>query len=577
VAARLTAFLVAGIVGITFVAGLIVGAQRDDDSGPVDLIVYNGRVFTGEARGALAEALAVRGNRIIHVGSNREIKRLRRRQTTVIDAHGGAVLPGFNDAHAHVISGGLAMDRAALSDATTPAAMQAKARAFAEQDPEREWVPGERWDHWLFPGARPTKHLLDAALPDRPVDLTAYQGHSGWADTRALELAGRSGETPSPLQGPMVRGRQTGEPTGMLGDAAMAPVSPALPLAAKEDRLRALRAAVLEAHRVGVTSVQDAGVSADDLALLAEARERGDLTVRVYATLSAGPGLTDAELEALEEIRARYPDDPVLKAGAVKLMADGVVETHTATTLEEHASEEASGPPRFTTEELRRVVTLLDQRGWQVIVHAIGDAALRMALDAFEQATASNPAPARGRRHRIEHVDIVDPDDIPRFASAGVIASMQPFRAGRDPGLRDVWSENLGPGRAARGWALASLQRGGARVVFGSDWPAVALDPRLGIHAAIMHATPEGEMAADPQPEERIGLPEALEAYTAQGAYASFDELRKGRLAPDMLADIVILSADIFTVPPDELLDVEVTTTIFDGKVVYERAAASTD
>jgi predicted amidohydrolase YtcJ len=570
-AARLTAYAVAFIVGVTVIAGLIVGAQREDD-GPVDLIVINGKVYAGDGGVDLAEAVAVRGNKVVRVGSNREIQRLKRAQTTVIDAKGGAVVPGFNDAHAHLISGGLSLDQVSLGDAATLDDIKDTIRVWSEAHPERAWITGRGWSYQPFAGAMPTRQLLDTLVPDRPAYLIAYDGHTGWANTQALKLAGITRRTKAPANGVIVKDPRTGEPTGALKEAAMSLMNGAAPTPTDEDRLAALRAGIDEAHRLGITSVHDAGGSADDLELLDRLRKRGQLTLRIYQSLRADATLTDAGLEALEQLRTRFADDPLLKIGAVKLIADGVIESHTAAMLEPYANRATiTGDARFTPEQLNRVVAMLDQRGWQVMTHAIGDAAVRMTLDAYQQAATVNPAPARGRRHRIEHIETIDPADVPRFGKLGVIASMQPLHATPSPAPGDVWSANLGEERAARGWLWAAIAKSGGRLAFGSDWPVMTLDPLKGLFVAVTRTTPEGLPAGGWIPSQRLPLQKAIDAYTRDGAWASFDEQRKGTLTRDMLADIVVLADDVFSGPASRLTTTEVAVTIADGKVVYRR------
>lgn len=571
-AARLTAYLVVAIVTATVIAGLIVGAQRDEADGPVDLIVVNGRVFTADGRGTMAEALAVRGNQVLAVGSNREIKRLRRRATRVVDAHGGTVLPGFNDAHLHLLGGGLALDRVDLLGATTLPEIERKIREFAAANPDRPWVLGRGWYYQPFPGGLPTRQLLDALVPDRPAHMVAYDGHTAWVNSKALALAGITRRTPNPPNGVIVKDPRTGEPTGVLKEAAQRLVEKVLPEPTRADRLRALRAAVGAAHRAGVTSVQNASGSAQEFELYDELRRAGELKLRIYSALSAGGPVDEMRAAELDAIRARYPDDVLFKTGAVKLMIDGVIEAHTAAMLAPYANRPAAaGAPMMTPEELDRTVALLDARGWQIMIHAIGDRGIRLALDAYERAARVNPPPARGRRHRIEHIETVDPADLPRFGRLGVIASMQPFHGSPSENQIAVWTANIGPERASRGWAYRSIAEAGGRLAFGSDWPVVRLDPRFGLHMAVTRTTPSGTPDGGWFATEALPLARALEAYTSGAAFASFDEHRKGTLAPGMLADIVIFSADLFSLPPGRLLDAVVTATIFDGKVVYER------
>ena len=574
-AARLTAYLVACIVGVTLIAGLIVGAQRADDDG-VDLIVINGKVYAGDGAADLAEAVAIRGNQVVRVGSNREIERLRRAQTTIIDARGGAVVPGFNDAHAHFISGGLSLDQVNLLEATTLDEIKDTIRIWSEVHPERTWITGRGWYYQPFAGTLPTRQLLDTLVPDRPAYLVAYDGHTGWANSKALKLAGITRHTKNPPNGVIVKDPRTGEPSGVLKEAAMA-LMKASPQPTTEDQVAAIRAGLVEAHRVGITSVTNAGGTAADLELYDGLRKRGELTLRVYQALSVNGPINEAELAQLAAVRERFADDPLLKTGAVKLVADGVIESHTAAMLEPYDNKPGStGDPRFTAEQLNRTVALLDREGWQVMTHAIGDAAVRMTLDAYEAAAKANSAPTRGRRHRVEHIETIDPADIPRFGKLGVIASMEPVHATPSPTPGDVWSTNIGAERAARGWLWASIVKAGGRLAFGSDWPVMTLDPLMGLQVAVNRTTVEGLPKGGWLPAERLPLRKAIDAYTSDAAWASYDEQRKGVLARDMLADLVVLSADIFDGPTTRLTEAQVMVTIVDGKIVYRREPVDT-
>jgi predicted amidohydrolase YtcJ len=574
-ASRLTAYIVVTIVAGTLIAGLIVGAQRDDD-GPIDLIILNAKVYTGD-HDTFAEALAIRGNTILRVGGNREIKRLRRAQTTVLDAHGGAVLPGFNDSHVHFLGGGLSLEQVDLLDAVTLDQIQEKIRGFAAVHPDQPWVRGRGWYYATFPGGLPTRQQLDAIVADRPAYMTCYDGHTAWVNTKALQLAGITRRTPNPKNGIVVKEPKTGEPTGVLKEAAQGLMDKVLPQPTRDDKLRAIRAGIIEAHRFGVTSVQNASGTPDEFELYDEIRRAGDLTLRVYSALSIRPGFTEADADRFEPVRKLFADDPLFKAGAVKLVSDGVIEAHTAAMLAPYANRPTTGNPNYAADELNRIVAMMDRRGWQIMVHAIGDGAIRMALDAYTRAAAANPAPPRGRRHRIEHIESVDTADIPRFGKLGVIASQQPFHGNPSANQIDVWAGNIGPDRASRAWAWKSIRDAGGRLAFGSDWPVVTMDPRVGVNMAVNRTTPDGKPEGGWLPEQKLALADVIDAYTSGAAYASFDEQRKGTLARGMLADIVIMSNDIFTAPLERLLDAAVAVTIFDGKVVFTREGASTN
>jgi hypothetical protein len=335
--------------------------------------------------------------------------------------------------------------------------------------------------------------------------------------------------------------------------------------------MRAIRRASEEASRLGITSIHEAGTGEAALELFEEVRKAGGLNVRVYAALSARDDMTEADADAFDALRLKYAANPRIRVGAIKVMADGVIEAHTAAMLAPYANKPDAGHANYTPQELQRLVTMMDRRGWQVMTHAIGDGAVRMTLDAYEAAAKANPEPAAGRRHRVEHAETIDPADFPRFTRQNTIVSYMPFHANPTPAQLTVWTANIGPDRASRGWIARTLLDAGARLTFGSDWPVVSLDPRLEIQMAVNRTTAAGEPAGGWLPAQKISLDEAIEGLTGWAAYASFEDDRKGRLAPGHLADIVILAGDIFSMPPARLLDAVVSTTVFDGQVVYER------
>jgi hypothetical protein len=565
-AARLTTFVVVAIVAATLIAGLIVGAQRDDSAGPVDLIVHNAHVYTADGDGTMADAVAIRGNQILRVGAERDVLRLQRPQTVMIDARGGAVLPGFNDAHLHLIEGGLALDKVSLLGTTTVAGIQQQISDWAGANPDALWVTGRGWRYETFPGGLPTKAVLDTLVSDRPACLLSYDGRTAWVNSAALKLAHISSRTPHPANGVVVKDPKTGEPTGVLRENAIGLVANLVPRPTQEERARALRAAIAEAHRNGITSVQNAGGSLEDLKLFAEARRSGDLNLRIYSALTLGRGFGENERTALLQAARQYPDDPLLKTGAAKLVLDGAVTTHTAAMLGPYGGSDAPAEPLIDADDLNRMVRLIDAEGWQVMAHAAGDLAVRMALNAFEHAARSNPAPDHGRRHRVEHAETIAADDVDRFGRLGVIASMQPAMANPESAAFESWSRSVGTERASQGWPYRQITGAGGRLAFGSDWPAAELDPMLALESAITPVAIDGADA----PARRIPLLAAIDAYTSGAAWASFDEQRKGTLAAGMLADLVILSNDIFD-ESASLARARVEITIFDGQIVYRR------
>jgi len=574
-AARLTTYVVVGIVAATLIAGLIVGAQRDDSNGPVDLIVYNAKVYTSDGSGTMAEAVAVRGNQILRVGSTREIMRLRRPQTVAIDAQGGAVLPGFNDSNVRFIDGGLSLREVDLTGADSLVEISDRVSGWAASNPGRPWILGRGWTPAAFPASGPTRQALDAAVADRPAYIVSADGRSAWLNTKAMHLAGISRRTPAPPGGVIVKDARRGEPTGVLRDAAMTLASRLIPRPDRDAREEALRAAIEEAHRHGITSVRDASGRADDFLLYDAARTAGELNVRVYAPAIVD-GVPEIEsLKRLDALAARYPDDPLFKFGGAEISIDGPVEAaQAALLLPYQKNPDDDGPDDVDVDALNRFVRLLDARGWQVSLDAFGDRAVHMALDALEHASRSNPKPERGRRHRVDGVELVDAADVARFAHLDAVASVT-LRSPTDD-LMETWSQLAGAERASRAWPAASLASARAKITLGTGWPAAALDPIEAIHAAVTRTTPDGLPEGGWSPAERITLKRAIDAFTSVPAHASFDEQRKGALKKGMLADIVVLSRDIFSATESELARTTVAVTIFDGKIVYRRESRAT-
>ena len=578
-AARLTTYVVVGIVAATLIAGLIVGAQRDDSDGPVDLIVFNAKVYTADTESSTAEAVAIRGNQILRVGSNREINRLRRPQTVLVDALGATVLPGFNDANVQFIAGGLGLDAIDLVEAVDAAEIQARIRTWADANPDRPWIVGRGWSAESFQGGGPTRVLLDAAAPNRPAYLLSNDGRAAWVNTKALRLAGITRKTTSPRGGVIVKDARTGEPTGVLKGAAVALAGRHVPRPTHDERARALRAAIVEAHRNGITSVQDAAAGAEDLALYEEVRRAGDLNVRVYASMALDGAPTEQAIEQLDAVSSRYPDDPLFKAGGVRIALDGPIESCEAAMLEPCVStpDAPAGDTALSADDLNRTARLLDARGWQITTTATGDRAARMALDAYEHAVRSNPRPPRERRHRLDHPAFIADADLPRLSRLNVIASFEPLQAAPVQARLDALARSVGSERSSRAWPYASIAAVARPLAFGTGWPAAPLNPMAAIHVAVNRTTVEGLPEGGWNPAERLPLTRTIDAFTTGPAHASFDEQRKGSLKVGMLADLVVLSADIFDAPPSRLASATVAVTIFDGKIVYRRSARSTN
>ncbi len=540
-----------------------------DAAEAADLLILNGRVFTADAAGTTAEAVAVRGNTILRVGTTAEISALRGANTRVIDAQGGSIIPGMNDAHVHFIAGAFSQEQLDLGGLDTLGEVQAAIRQFAAAHPGTGWLQGRGWLYTPFTNRSPTRAQLDAVVSDRPVVMQCYDGHSIWVNSRALQLAGITRDTPDPPNGVIVRDPKTGEPTGHLKESAARLINKVIPPRTDADRRAAIRTASAYANSLGVTSIQNPGATPEEMAVFEAARRDGDLTVRAYVAFWGSAQTTEADADTFVEAWKRLGDDPTLRAGFVKLAVDGVIESRTAAMLAPYTNGSDTGIPNFTADELNRVVEMLDKRGLQITIHAIGDRGIRMSLDAFERAAKINPAPARGRRHRIEHIEAVSEADIARFGALGVIASQQPMHVA----LGDMnqktphgpWPDNVGPERYARAWAWRRIMAGGGRVAFGSDWPVATLNPGAGIWLATTRVTLPGGV------EQAMPMADVIRGYTSWAAYASFDEQRKGTLAPGMLADIAVLTSDVFAQPPQGPDDIRVAATIFDGRVVYTK------
>ncbi len=539
---------------------------------PADLVLFNGSVFPADGTGDFHEALAIRGATIAAVGTNEEIDRLRGPQTEVIDAAGRAIVPGFNDNHVHLMAGGRSLELADLQRAGTLEEVQRRIRAFAEAQPERPWVQGSGWSYNAFPDRLPTRQQLDAVVPDRPAVMVAFDYHTSWVNSRALELAGIDRNTPDPVGGEIVRD-PFGEPTGVLKEGpAMSLINRVLAPRANEDDQRSLQAAIAEAHRFGVTSITEASGSRQGLALLEEARRTGQLALRVHYALRVNPGFSEEDLEAFDAVWRQQPDTPALRTGIAKLMLDGVASTYTAVMLEPYADRPTTGSPFFSKEEFERIVEMLDRRGWQMMIHTLGDGAVRMALDALEQAAALNPEPERGRRHRLEHVSYVDPTDTKRFGELGVIFARQGGGGFTPPDPAPpsgAGSSNVGLQRwAERGGLVKTVFDSGGIVTLGSDWPIAPFNP-MGRVTNVVRQPPRPGGA-----DQRLPMTAAIEAYTRWSAYASFQESRVGTLQPGMLADVVMLATDVFSRPPTTPEDVAVALTVFDGQIVYRGPSA---
>jgi predicted amidohydrolase YtcJ len=575
---RLSAWI-AGFLLALIVSWRATSPPRATAGGPAELVVKNARIWTADPGRPWAETLAVREGRFTFVGAAAEEEGITGPKTRVVDAGGRLILPGFNDSHVHLVSGALSLELVDLIEDQTVGAVQARIKAFAAAHPEAPWVRGRGWLYGSFPSGLPTKEQLDAAVPDRPAYMECYDGHSGWANSKALALAGITKDTKDPKDGVIVRDPGTGEPTGALKERATDLVASKIPEPDAEGRYALFLRALRRLNAQGITSVQDAGTLGSSPTdpeltkadLFGRALREGQLTVRIAAAVGMQEGQHEAAIAEARRLKSLH-DDAYVRFGRVKGYVDGVIEAHTAALLEPY-SDDASfglGLPNWSPEGLAQAVATADRAGLQVYLHAIGDRGVRMALDAHEAAARANGQ--RDRRGRIEHIETIHPAEYPRFGALGVIASMQPLHANPDQNSELVWRKNAGAERSSRGFSWGNLERAGARIVFGSDWPVVTSDVFRGLYCAVTRRTREGTPPGGWLPEQAVKLESALRHYTIDGAYASFEEDDKGSISLGKRADFVVLSEDLFRAAPEGILKTKVLLTAMDGRVVHRDA-----
>lgn len=544
---------------------LLLGLGGSPSPAPADRIFVGGAVWTGDEERPRAAALAVRGERLLAVGTDAAVRALAGPRTEVVDLKGRFVCPGFNDAHLHF----LVLETVDLAGAESVEEIQGRIAEYAKAHPGSPWIAGRGWAYGAFPGGMPHKRLLDAVVPDRPAWMTGYDGHTGWANSRALRAAGIDRETKDPEHGVIVRD-EAGEPTGVLKEAAMGLVRKLIPPPTDEERYRALKKRLDQAASYGLTSVQNASFPAAELPVYERVMAEEGLKVRFYWALPFQKDLPASDLARYRALREKYRG-PLFKFGAVKGMVDGVVEARTAAMLEPYEGGGGTGLLNWTAEDLNRTAAFYDKEGFQIFLHAIGDKAIRMALDAYAHAARMNGT--AGRRHRVEHVEVPSPADIPRFRALGVVASTQALFAHPDRNTLEVYAPALGPDRASRAMAFRLLDDAGAVQAFGSDWPVFSMETLKGIYCAVTRTTPEGSPRGGWQPHLRISAEAALRHFTKDAAYASFDEADKGTLAPGKLADFVVLSDDILASPAERILKAKVLLTVMGGRETYRDPA----
>lgn len=551
-------------------APAVLAGKKEKDLPPrADRIFLKGHVWTGDpATPAGATAIAVRGPRVLAIGSDLEIARYSGVGTVATDLRGGWVFPGFNDAHLHF----LVLDSLDIAGLESLAEIQKAIGAYAKAHPEKEWIEGRGWGAGAFPGGAPDRKLLDAVVSDRPAFFSDRDSHTGWCNSRALELARITRHTPDPPHGIIVRDA-AGEPTGVLKEAARDLVEILIPPPNPEERYQALKRGLDKAASYGLTSVQNASFDADNLKTYERVLDEGGLKVRMSFALPFKKDLSEEELARYNALREKYTG-PLVKFGAVKGFLDGVVDMKTAAMFEPYVGG-GSIVPRWKQDELNETAAFYDRNGFQILLHAVGDRAIDQALTAYEHVAKTNPE--RERRHRVEHAEVPRLTDLPRFKALGVVASTQALFANPDQTTLENFAVLLGPARASRADAFRIWDDAGVVQAFGSDYPVFSMETLKGLYCAATRMTPQGTPPGGWYPENRISVEAALRHFTRDAAYASFDETDKGTLGVGKLADLVVLSEDILEPPPERLLRTQVLLTVLGGQDTYRSGAFGRD
>jgi hypothetical protein len=540
----------------------ISGAQKKKAA---DLIFLNGDIYTGSGAGSpqpaqhRAQALAVSHGKIIAVGSNADVEKLKGPNTRVVDLGGHFVMPGFNDAHVHLSSAGFEKLNVDLVGSKSLDEMRQRIATRVKSAAPGEWIKGEGWDHTLWAEQKtPMRQDIDSVTADHPAIFTRVDGHIAVANTAALKAAGITAQTPAP-QGGKIDHDEKGEPTGILRETAMGLVQSKIPAPSPAQRRKALELALEDAARSGITSAQDFS-DWQDFLMYEQLEKEGKLTLRIAEWLPF-----DLPVERLKQMRAHHPaSDPMLHTTMLKGFMDGSLGSRTAAMLAPYSDDpKNSGIPRYEQEKLNSMAVERAKAGFQLGFHAIGDRGTHMALEAF--ALAEKESPKRDFRFRIEHAQVVAPEDFQKFKQLGVIASMQPNHL-----LTDMtWAEaHIGPERAKYSYAWKTFLDEGVPLAFGTDYPVEPITPFRGVYCAVTRKNEAG--TKEYFPGQKLNIDQAIAAYTTGAAYAEFAEHEKGVLAPGMLADFVVLDRDITKVDPPEILKTKVLRTVVGGKTVYE-------
>jgi predicted amidohydrolase YtcJ len=535
-----------------------------------DIIFYHGKIYTMVSETDTIEALAIKDGKILEVGKVESLKKYEGKTTRMIDLHDHVVLPGFTDSHIHPISGGLALLECDLTNLTTQRAILDSIKNFAALHPDIPWIRGESM--WLsaFKNGNPLKSVLDSIIPDRPAFISSSDGHNAWVNSKALSLAGISRETPDPLHGRIERDPKTNDPTGTLRETAQDLIAQLLPRYTAEERIHALEKALVLANQYGLTTLVEASAGPEYIETYQALENQNKLTAHInlsiYGDISKGLASVAEVIHTRDKYQRANGD---INYNQVKLFMDGVVEGKTAAMLSPYEHDDKDGIANTSADTAIAVITALDKAGFQIHVHAIGDRATRMTLDAFERAREVNGI--RDSRHHIAHLHVVHPDDYPRFKALGVIANIQALWATlEDSYMTELNFPYLGKKRIEWQYPIGSLQKAGATLVFGSDWNVSTQNPFYCMQVAVTRRGPDTVRREVWTPQHLIDRYNVIKGYTVNGAYLTFREKETGTLESGKWADLIVLDQNVFTCDTFSIFKTKVLKTFFKGKLVYD-------
>jgi predicted amidohydrolase YtcJ len=539
-------------------------AHRDG----ADIVFRGGHVYTVDSTRPNATAVAVTGGRIVYVGDSAGVDTLVGSNTRIVELAGRMLLPAFHDSHVHPVTTGLRLTECALDDLTTPAQVADSIAKCAKAHPHDAWFRGHGWQLPDFPHANPSRRLLDSLIPDRPAYVRAADGHSAWVNSRALALAHITARTKDVPNGRIERDA-SGNPSGTLREDAADLVSAILPRVTAEQRVAGLEGALRIASSFGIVGLQEASADSDILVAYRTLDRRGALTARVVASIYVDPAAGVSQIPRMIRLRSQF-DGGRLRVRGAKIFADGVIEAHTSALLEPYLDTHTRGPANLTPAAFDSLAIALDKAGFQIHVHAIGDRAVRMALDAIEAAQRANGA--HDARDHIAHLEMIDTLDVPRFRKLGVFANFQALWAFRDSYIKELTEPVLGPERSSRLYPLGDVAAAGGTIVGGSDWGVSSINPLEAIEVGVMRCDPAGPTCVTWLPKETVSLDRMIAAYTIEGARLAFEEQNTGSVTVGKSADLIVLDHDLFAIPPTQIAKARVLLTLLEGHEIYRDA-----